>query len=1010
MPAIHSSLRSCGIRGTVLLILSGTCLLAETNLACFTRVVQAAPPPTAAPGDYKSQLPRVAPHSPAEALATFRVAPGFHLEQVAVEPLIRDPIALEFDENGRLYVVQMIDYSEQDKDFLGSIQLLEDTNGDGKFDKSTLFADKLSWPTALFCYDGGLFVGAAPHIYYLKDTTGDGRADLRELVYTGFNRHNVQGMLNSFHWGLDNRIHGATGTAGGRITRPDCKTCAPVNLDGRDFAFDPASRILTATSGGAQHGMCFDDWGRKFGCSNSDHIQLVMFEDRYVARNPYLPAPTPRISIAADGPQAEVFRISPVEQWRIIRTQLRVSGQVQGAIEGGGRAAGYFTGATGTTIYRGNAFPPGFRGQAFVGDVGSNIVHRKTITPQGISLLANRADTGREFVASTDTWFRPAQFANAPDGTLYIADMYREVIEHPASIPREIKQHLDLTSGRDRGRIYRLVPEGFRQPPLPKLGSAKLADLVLLLEHPNAWHRETAARLLATRHNQAAIPLLRNFLESTRNPLGRLHALYALDGLRGLNEEILLRALSDSDAGVREHAVRLSETLARQEPELVAAICGRANDPAPRVRYQVAFSLGEFTDSRRIPALISLLRREGGESWFRLALLSSLVNDADLVFDALAEETHFRESAAGMNILSQLARQVGSQAQAKSVATVLARLEQLGKRDPLRAAALLGQLTTGLARTRSPLLATVTGKNAELLQNSIQQAQRLATDAQAPVAQRLEAIPTLGLGKFSALRNTFVELLQQRQPRDVQAMAVSTLGRFSEPEIAGIVIEAWSGFGPSLRRSASEVLFSRSAWLLQFLAAVEQEQIPRGDLDMSRLALLKTHADPAVRAQGTALAERFKLGRRGDVLAAYQPALKLTGDVVRGRALFKKTCIACHRLEGEGYEIGPNLGTIKSRGAEAILLNLLDPNREVNPQFVNYVISTRGGKSITGLIAGETATSISLKRAENQTDTVLRLDIDEMRSTGLSLMPEGLEKDLNPQAVADLIAYLLQVP
>src|SRR5262245_1582266 len=433
--------------------------------------------------DFADELPRIRPHEPADALATFQTLPGFRIEQTAAEPLVHSPVALSFDENGRMYVVEMIDYSEQDKEFLGAVRLLEDTDQDGRFDKSTVFADKLSWPTAIACYDGGVFVGAAPDIVYLKDTDGDGKADVRKVVFTGFGRSNVQGLFNSFQWGLDNRIHGATSSSGGQIVRPDVAGAKPVAVSGRDFAFDPKTLELAPTSGGAQHGMSFDDWGRKFLSSNSDHIQLVMYDDRYLARNPYLAAPGSRVSIAADGPQAEVFRISPVEPWRIVRTRLRVSGTVPGPIEGGGRAAGYFTGATGVTIYRGHAWPQEFHGQAFIGDVGSNIVHRKLLEPDGVGLVARRADEKREFVASTDTWFRPAQFANAPDGNLYIIDVYREVIEHPASLPPMIKKHLDLTSGRDRGRIYRVVRDDFRQPPPLGLDRVSTADLVAALAH-----------------------------------------------------------------------------------------------------------------------------------------------------------------------------------------------------------------------------------------------------------------------------------------------------------------------------------------------------------------------------------------------------------------------------------------------------------------------------------------------------------------------------------------------
>lgn len=574
--------------GRVVLVAAALCVLRMPGMdpaQLVTPRVQAADEP-----DFKDELPRIAPHEPVDALATFRTLPGFRIDQVAAEPLVHSPVALSFDQSGRLYVVEMIDYSEQDKESLGIVRLLEDTDGDGKFDKSTAFAEMLSWPTAIVCYDGGVFVGAAPDIYYLKDTDGDGKADIRKTVFTGFGRSNVQGLFNSFHWGLDNRIHGATSTSGAQVRRGDAPDAPPVNLNGRDFAFDPRTLEIVPTSGGAQHGMSFDDWGRKFLSSNSDHIQLVLYEDRYIARNPHLIAPGPRVSIAADGPQAEVYRISPVEPWRIVRTRLRVSGQVPGIVEGGGRAAGYFTGATGVTIFRGSAWPAEFAGQAFVGDVGSNIVHRKALTPNGVGLIANRIDEKKEFLASTDTWFRPAQFANAPDGNLYIIDVYREVIEHPASLPPAIKKHLDLTSGRDRGRIYRVTADGFRQTALPTLGKTSTAELVALLDNANGWHRDTASRLLYERKDSAAVAPLRKLAAAGSLPQGRMHALYALAGAGALLADDLLPRLADPHPRVREHAVRLSETLAADSSALRDRLFSLIDDPDLRVRYQLAFS------------------------------------------------------------------------------------------------------------------------------------------------------------------------------------------------------------------------------------------------------------------------------------------------------------------------------------------------------------------------------------------------------------------------------------
>lgn len=1005
-----------GSRAILFCVGAATCLAAlgiGLALPAVDQNAAAAEKETAAAHqDFKDELPRIPPHSPADALKTFKTLPGFRIEQVAAEPLVRDPVAMSFDENGRLFVAEMVDYSEQANDFLGTIRLLEDADGDGRFDKSTIFAEKLSWPTAVTCYDGGIFVGAAPDLWYFKDTDGDGKADVKKLVFTGFGRSNVQGLFNSFQWGLDNRIQGATSSSGAQVRRAGDESSPPIALSGRDFSFDPRTLDLTPTSGGAQHGMSFDDWGRKFVCSNSDHIQLVMFEDRYIARNKYLAAPSPRVSIAADGPQAEVFRISPVEPWRIVRTRLRVSGAVKGIVEGGGRAAGYFTGATGTTIYRGNAWPAEYRGQAFVGDVGSNIVHRKVLEPAGVGLIARRIDEGKEFVASTDIWFRPAQFANAPDGTLYIADVYREVIEHPLSLPPEIKKHLDLTSGRDKGRIYRVVPEGFKQLALPKLGQATTEQLVATLSHRNGWHRDTAARLLFQRQDRGAVALLEKSAAESTLPEGRMHSLYALQGLDALSPEVVLRGLGDEHPRVREHAVRLSEHLAPTSPEIRARLFRLVDDGDVRVRYQLAFTLGEIQGAERNAALAKIAKKDGADRWVRLAIFSSLSEGAGDVLAQLVSDGDFRTTASGRDLVEQLAKQIGTQARQDDVAAALASLEALPASENLVGAAVVRGLNEGLSKSGSPLKAQLSasgGKAGKVLAGLLTAARQAATDEKRTPGDRAEAIRTLGLGTFADGRTILTGLLASRHPQDVQMAALSALSKFSDPGVGPLLVEAWPTFSPKLRSAATEVIFSRGEWLIPFLEAVEKGDVPASDLEPTRIKLLETNSNTKLRDLARQLAAKINLGRRQDVLEAYKPALSLKGDPAKGKMTFQKICATCHRLENVGHEIGANLATIKNRGAEAILLNVLDPNREVNPQYVNYLVVMNDGRTLTGMIAAETANSVTLKRAENMTDTVLRINIEELRSSGLSIMPEGLEKDIDKQRMADLIAYLLSV-
>lgn len=961
--------------------------------------------------NFAAELPRIAPHEPAEALSTFSVLDGFRIEQVASEPLLASPVAIAFDENARLYVVEMRDYSEQDTERLGRVRLLEDTDGDGRYDKAQVFADDLSWPTAIACSNGNVYVGAAPHIYYLKDTDGDGKADERTLVYTGFNRHNVQGLLNSFHWGLDNRIHGTASSCGGEVTRPDDESFEPVDVSGRDFSFDPRTLELRAESGGAQHGMTFDDWGRKFVCSNSDHIQMVMFEDRYLARNPAASAPAARVSIAADGPQAEVFRTSPIEPWRIVRTRLRVTGAATGPVEGGGRAGGYFTGATGTTIYRGDAWPREYVGQSFTGDVGSNIVHRKILEPNGVGFIADRADEKKEFVASTDNWFRPAQFANAPDGTLYIVDVYREVIEHPKSLPPEIKQHIDLTSGRDRGRIYRVVPEDFKQPALPKLGDATTAELVATLEHSGGWHRDTAARLLYERQDPAAIEPLEELAAESELPQGRMHALYALTGLDALRPEVVIARLRDEHPRVREHAVRVSETIVDKSPELAEALMQLADDSDMRVRYQLAFTLGEVSDPGRAEALAKILKQNPDDKWIRLAVTSSLAEGAGDVFASLMTDKDWRSSEPGRRALHELARYIGRQNQREELADVLSGLESLSADDISLASAVVRGLGEGLSKQAGTLqsqLASLGSKKAErIFVDMLAKARTSAADESRPPGERIDAVRLLALGSFADSGPVLAALLSNQQPQEVQLAALAALGQFDAPSIADTVLAAWPGFSPRLRGEATEVLFARSDRLLALLAAADEGSLSLADLEPSRLQSLAKHSDAKVREAAEPLLAKVKLGTRQDVVAAYDKALKTRGDVSRGREVFKKVCASCHRLEDVGHEIGPNLASFRNRGPEAILVNVLDPNREVNPQYVNYIAVTADGRSVTGLIAGETANSITLKRADEATDTIERADIDELRSSGMSIMPEGLEKQIDPAAMADLLAYLM---
>ncbi len=956
-------------------------------------------------------LPRFPAVEPAKALETFQVKKGFRLELVAAEPLVTSPVTMAFDENSRLYVVEMVDYSERrdENPHAGRIRLLEDTDGDGKFDKSTIFADNLPWPTAIICYNGGVFVGATPDIIWLKDTNGDGKADERKVVFTGFGsgaaRLNVQALINSFNWGLDNRIHGATGPIGGNEVKSTATNAGPaLDLRGRDFNFDPRNMRMQPETGGGQYGLSFDSVGRKFVCSNSDHLQMLLFDVGYGGRNPAFAMPSPRVSIAADGPAAEVFRLSPDEPWRIVRTRWRISGVVPGMVEGGGRVSGYFTGATGATIYRGNAYGPEFVDNAFIGDAGGNLVHRKVLSPNGVLLTAKRPadEQNIEFLASRDTWFRPVHFQNAPDGCLYIADMYREVIEHPWSIPEAIKKHIDLNSGNDRGRIYRIVPENFQQPKLPKLGAATTAQLVANLESSNGWTRDTAARLLYERQDRRAVPALETLFDRTKSALTRIHVLYALSGLFALDTKHVLSALADHDERVREHAVKLAEAGlegGKGSGPLGAKLLGMAGEISPRVRFQLALSLGAVRSPSQPTALAELIKHDADSSWMRAAVLSSLGNGGGEVFAALVRDVRFRSQPGSAEFLRQLAEMIGAR---NSYAEARPVLEFAAKPDPAAPVAIwVRALGDGAVRAGTSLTAL---DKLSFLKGVFASAAQTVGNEKAAESARVQAVQLLALTSYAESGAKLVPLLDAPS-EPLRLAAIASLARFPAPEVGGELVKRWKDFPPQARTDVLAALTTRPERALALLQAVEAGSVKPTEIPAPAVKALQVNKDKNVAALA---AKVFPPAQKpADVLKTFQPALDLRGDAARGKVTFMERCASCHRSGKDGFALGPDFVTVKTAGKEKLLSSIIEPNAEVAPQFIAFQVDTKDGESYTAIIGNETPANVTLRMASGQEITLPRTKVKGMKSSGQSLMPEGLAAGLTSQAMADLMEFVL---
>ncbi len=1001
-------------------LFSATCCL--VSLLASGDGVQIIAQDTSTSDDAKSlakQLPRILAVDAQHALKTFKLAHGFALELVASEPDVADPVDACFDENGRMYVAEMRGYPYSDeprpqcldgigRSNAGVIRLLEDTNGDGRMDRSVVFADEISWPTSVCCYNGGVFVIAPPHIYFLKDTDGDDVADRREIVYSGFSRANVQALSNNLKWGLDNHIYAAGGRNGAELTHRGRKL---FSLGRRDLRFNPATEELELVSGGLQFGHSMDDWGNRFVCSNSNHMLHIVFPQRYLKRNRSLAVSGVVRSIAQEGGAAPVFRRSSAEPWRVVRTRRRaVDPKFRKRVSPTELVPiGFFTSATGVTIYRGGAYPPQFRGNAFIGDVGGNLVHRKIVKPNGASFVAQRADRNMEFLTSTDNWFRPTNFVNAPDGTLYILDMYRETIEHPFSIPEDIKAYLDLESGHDRGRIYRLVSPGMKRIRPPKLGNASTAELVLQLESPNSWNRETAQRLLWQRQDKSALQPLRKLVTTSKSALARLHALWTLQGMDALTSELLLAALSDSNAGVREHAVRLSEPFLDSSPALAAAVSQLANDRAYRVRMQVAYSLGEMKPAAALTTLVSLATTIGNDLDLRTALLSSIGDSPDELAVTLLEDAVLLKAAIRSGLLAELTQMAGTKNNDEGAARVLASAISLDGQLPVKQT-LLGALGGGLRRRGSSVPALLLSKAVDpqtrtRIRRLFVEAGRMAEDGSRSASDRGRAIRLLADADFETASRHLGPLLTPLVPQSLQSQAVQALGEHSNPQVGDLLMASWRGDSPKVRRQVVDVMLGRAGRIDTLLAAIAAQTVKPAELERDKKQLLLNHPNNQVRSRARKLFGADVPSSRAKVIADYQKTLALEGNVTRGRQLFLKQCVICHKVGDEGQQVGPELASTQNKSPADMLLAILDPNREAQPNFTNYTLVTTQGKIVTGIITDETANSITLRRAEGKQETVLRGNIETLISSGLSLMPEGLEKELTPQQLADVISF-----
>lgn len=727
------------------------------------------------------------PKSPAEALASFRVRPGFRVELVAAEPVVLDPISFEWGADARLWVVEMRDYPlglDGKGQAGGVVKILEDTDGDGRYEKAIPFLENIAFPSSVMPWRKGALIAAAPDLFYAADTDGDGRADFKKVLFTGFTPGNQQHRFNGFEWGLDGWVYAANGDSGGKVK--SLATGKTISISGRDIRFRPDTGEIETVSAQTQFGRRRDDWGNWFGNNNPTWLWHVTLPEHYLRRNPQLAVKRVLHVLANYEDSTRVFPASaamvrPNQPWSL----------------------NHVTSGCSPCPYRDDLFGPEFATSVFASEPVHNVVHREVLVRDGAGFTSHRAagEEQSEFLASTDNWFRPITTKTGPDGALYVADMYRFVLEHPEWISPEMQARLDLRAGEDKGRIYRVVPEGKPRRLIPNLAAKDTGDLVAAMDSANGWQRDTAMRLLFERADRSASESLSQLLSLTHAPQVRMQALATLGMLGALAPDKVVAALADPHPAVRCEALRQSEALAGQSEALFTAIAALALDSDAAVRLQAAFSLGAWPPGKIEPVLRQLAAREDADELLRIAIMSSLRPDSALFT-------------------------------------------------------------------------------------------QLKTDAPIP-----------------------------------------------KPAAASV----------ALTLSSSD---------------------------------------------------------RAQVIASYAGVEKLTGDAGRGQQQFRTLCVPCHRLRGEGNEVGADLGMVGTKPVDWLVTAILDPNQAVEARYRAWSITLKSGDVLDGIISAETANNLVLRVAGGVEHAVLRSDIAAMSPSKQSLMPTGFESALKPQDMADLLRWL----
>ncbi|MCA9217741.1 MAG: c-type cytochrome, partial [Planctomycetales bacterium] len=650
-----------------------------------------------------------------------------------------------------------------------------------------------------------------------------------------------------------------------------------------------------------------------------------------------------------------------------------------------------------------------------------NLVHREVMQPDGLSFHTERlpTETQSEVVASSDNWFRPVYVRTGPDGCLYVADMYRLVIEHPEWIPMDWQRQVDVRSGTDKGRIYRITPAAAKVNaanarrtdlaiPINKLTTEQL---VARLGHVNGWHRDISQQQLVWRNDPKSISLLQNTLASTSNTLQKIYGLHTLSLMDGLDSDVLVRLISDHDDHVARCAMKLAEPFLHANPKIKSAIVGRVDlpstgdssqqSPSP-LHQQAAYTLGQWHDEHASRALVGLANRFS-DAYLTAAILTSVNSTNVDSIVAIAADT-FPASADPINepFLSELLRLAILTGDPDGARNVSALYEKCINRMAIsHQFKLFASLQAAAEQRGEPSFSQIVrGLQPELAA----EAQRIAFDTNSSLSDRVAAIEMLS--QEILVGEKWLPLLTAQHPPEVNAATVRAM--LTNDESVSKLLASWNSHPPRLRSDILDRLVRKSGTAKLVLRAIEQGSVPLQDFSVIRQHQIRRFDDPDLNAMTEKLFGSSSTNDRRPIVTKYVDASETNGSSDRGLAVFKKHCATCHRLEENGNAVGPDLAALSDKSPRALLTAIMDPNRSIEERYISFNVQTQEGLVYSGAIVEETSTAITLAGPDGKQHTILRNQVEQFASSGLSLMPEGFEKEITTEMASDLIAYLRQ--